>query len=150
MRRSCRRQKECSLCDEKKMSNTHGDEGEGAPPRRSLWGLRSDVGTKCRHSGTTSLPDTLCLAEARTDSTNPRKARETSMKQRRTPILGTHPVKIRAQVWARSAWLYSWPRLCSEIVDKLLNISELTLPILKTRMTRLPPEGCVVTWKADH
>ena len=72
------------------------------------------------------------------------------MKQRQTPILGTHPVKISARAWAPSAWLYSWPRLCSEIVDKLLNISELTLPILKRQMTRLPPEGCDVTWKADY
>lgn len=103
MQRSCRRQKECSLCDGKKTSNTHGDEGEGTPPHPSPWGLRSDVGTKCRHSGTTSHPDTLSLAEARTDSTNPHKARETSVKQRRTAILGRHPVKISARAWAPSA-----------------------------------------------
>lgn len=93
--------------DGKKMSNTHGDEGEGAPPYPSPWGLRSDVGTKCRHSGTTSHPDTLSLAEARTDSTNPHKARETSVKQRSTAILGRHPVKISARAWAPSAWLYN-------------------------------------------
>lgn len=107
MQRSCRRQKECSLCDGKKMSNTHGDEGEGTPPHPSPWGLGSDVGTKCRHSGTISHPDTLSLAEARTDSTNPHKARETSVKQRRTAILGRHPVKISARAWAPSAWLYN-------------------------------------------
>ena len=91
----------------------------------------------------------MCLEETRTDSTNPPKDRETSMKEKNS-LQGGYPVKISAQARAPSALLYSWACLCSETVDKLLNISELTLAILKMGMIRLPPAGCDVAWKAEY
>lgn len=86
-------------CDGKKTSNTTETKGHPTPPQPL--GPSVDVGTKCRHRDH-SHPDTLSLAEARTDSQT-HKARESKRKQRRTAILGRHPVKISARAWAPSA-----------------------------------------------
>ena len=121
-------------------------EGPHPSPASGTFAVWSDVGTKCRHPGT---PD-VCAWQKQglTPRTHPRPGRQAW--KRRTPVQGGHPVKISAQARAPSAWLYSWACLCSEIVDKLLNISELTLAILKMGMIRLPPAGCDVTWKAEY
>lgn len=69
------------------------------------------------------------------------------MKQRKTPILRRYPVKISTQAWAPSAWLYAWPRLCCKVLDKLLNVSELSFLIFKMGTTGLTPEACDMTWE---
>lgn len=74
MQRSCRRQKECSVMGKKRQTLTE-TKVRAPHPTPAPGAFLVGCGDKVHIVGPPAILDTLSLAEARTDSTNPHKAR---------------------------------------------------------------------------